>query len=54
MTSNIHVRRQADEAKKQEEAKGKIKYKLEYDFTTQELKVTVKSSHILRRDREDK
>ena len=32
---------EADEAKKAEEAKGKIKYKLEYDFTTQELKVTV-------------
>ncbi len=30
-----------EEAKKQEEAKGKIKFKLEYDFTTQELKVTV-------------
>ena len=33
-----------EEAKKQEEAKGKIKFKLEYDFTTQELKVTVSQS----------
>ena len=32
---------EADEAAKLEEAKGKIKYKLEYDFTTQELKVRI-------------
>ena len=29
------------EEQKNEEFKGKIHYRLEYDFTTQELKVTV-------------
>ncbi len=33
-----------EEAAKNEEFKGKIHYRLEYDFTTQELKVTV--SHL--------
>jgi hypothetical protein len=28
--------------KKNEDFKGKIHYRLEYDFTTQELKVTVR------------
>ncbi len=30
-----------EEIKKNEDFKGKIHYRLEYDFTTQELKVTV-------------
>ena len=30
-----------EDVKKNEDFKGKIHYKLEYDFTTQELKVTV-------------
>ena len=30
-----------NEEKVVEEAKGKIRYRLEYDFTTQELKITV-------------
>ena len=32
---------EVEEVKKNEDFKGKIHYKLEYDFTTQELKVTV-------------
>ena len=32
------------EVKGEEDFKGKIHYKLEYDFTTQELKVTVSKS----------
>ena len=31
------------EAPKEVESQGKIHYKLEYDFTTQELKVTVRN-----------
>ncbi len=31
-----------EEVKKNEDFKGKIHYRLEYDFTTQELKVTVR------------
>ncbi len=32
---------EVEEIKKNEDFKGKIHYRLEYDFTTQELKVTV-------------
>ena len=32
---------QEEEAKVEMEAKGQIRYRLEYDFTTQELKITV-------------
>ena len=34
------------EEKQQEEAKGRIKFRLEYDFTLQELKVTVSNDVI--------
>ena len=33
------------EAPKEVESQGKIHYKLEYDFTTQELKVTVRKNY---------
>ena len=33
---------EVEEVKGNEDFKGKIHYKLEYDFTTQELKVTVR------------
>ena len=33
------------EEKVVEEAKGRIRYRLEYDFTTQELKITVSTNY---------
>lgn len=32
------------EKKLEDEAKGRLKYRLEYDFTTQELKITVRAN----------
>ena len=32
---------QDEEPKEEVEAKGQLRYRLEYDFTTQELKITV-------------
>ncbi len=42
LVANEEVKDEEEEAAKAEEAKkGRIKYRLEYDFTTQELKVSV-------------
>ena len=41
------VAEEIEEPKGNEDFKGKIQYKLEYDFTTQELKVTVRASSFI-------
>ena len=38
---------QDEEPKEEVEAKGQLRYRLEYDFTTQELKITVSSIDIV-------
>lgn len=41
LVDNEEIKEEETDEKKEELNKGRIKYKLEYDFTTQELKITV-------------
>ncbi len=41
LVDNEEVKDDEEEPQQQQESKGRIRYRLEYDFTTQELKITV-------------